>query len=48
MKKFEKRFYDAPSVRVYEVIHQGVLCGSGDTEGYGNGNEYDDDDFNAS
>jgi hypothetical protein len=48
MKKIEKRFYEAPSSRVYEVAQQGVLCQSGNTEGYQNGEEYDDDDFTTS
>ncbi|MBP5692818.1 MAG: hypothetical protein J6W86_03795 [Bacteroidales bacterium] len=47
MKKIEKRFYEAPSSRVYEVAHQGVICQSGDTENINTGEEYDDDDFTS-
>ena len=48
MKKIEKLFYTSPSTRVFEVAHQGVLCQSGDTEGYHDGEGYNDDDFNVS
>ena len=48
MKTIGKQFYQMPLVRVYEVVQQGVLCqNSGDTEGYHEGEEYDDDDFNS-
>ena len=47
MKKTEKRLYEAPLTRVYSVTQQGVLCQSGDTEDFYNGDEYDDDDFNS-
>ncbi|MBR6465679.1 MAG: hypothetical protein IKS82_04510 [Bacteroidales bacterium] len=47
MKKLEKQFYNTPSVRIYEVIQEGVVCQSGDTEQYHDGDEYDDDDFNS-
>lgn len=48
MKKIQKLFYEAPSVKVYEVVQQGVLCQSGNTEGYQDGEEYEDDDFTTS
>ena len=47
MKKIEKRFYEAPWTRVYTVAQQGVLCQSGNTEDFNDGDEYDDDDFNS-
>ena len=47
MKKIRKQHYEAPSTKVYGVAQQGVLCQSGNTEGFHDGEEYDDDDFNS-
>ncbi len=40
-----KQFYEAPSTTVFEVRQEGVLCASGGTESFGNGNSYGDSDF---
>lgn len=47
MKKVEKQLYSAPSATFYKIAQQGVLCQSGNTEGYSDGNSYGDDDFNS-
>jgi hypothetical protein len=31
MERKEKEFYEAPSTKVFEVKHEGVICASGDT-----------------
>ncbi|MBR4802324.1 MAG: hypothetical protein IK041_05895 [Bacteroidales bacterium] len=48
MKRIEKQYYEAPLSRIYGVVQQGILCASGDAEGYHNGNELDDNDFTTS
>ena len=40
-----KDFYKAPSTIVFEVEQEGVICASGETEGYGKGNSYDESFF---
>ena len=40
-----KDFYKAPSTIVFEVEQEGVICASGDTEQFINGNSYDDSNF---
>ncbi|MBQ3757372.1 MAG: hypothetical protein IJJ72_11530 [Bacteroidales bacterium] len=45
MEKKEKQFYEAPSVEFFEVKQEGVICASGKTEQFRNGDSYDDDDF---
>lgn len=47
MKKIERKHYETPSSRIYEAVQQGVLCQSGNTEGYQDGEEYGDDDFTS-
>ena len=47
MKKTEKQFYITPSARIYEVVQEGVICQSGNTEQYHDGDVYGDDDFNS-
>ena len=37
-----KDLYEAPSMTVIEVMQEGVICASGDTEQFINGNSYDD------
>ena len=37
--------YEAPSMTVIEVMQEGVICASGDTEQFINGNSYDDSNF---
>lgn len=32
--------YEAPEVKVLEVKSEGIICGSGETEQYGPGNNY--------
>ena len=36
-----KNLYEAPSTIVFEVEQEGVICASGETEGFGTGNNYD-------
>lgn len=36
-----KNLYEAPSTIVFEVEQEGVICASGETEGFGTGNSYD-------
>lgn len=40
-----KNLYEAPSTIVFEVEQEGVICASGETEGYGKGNSYDESIF---
>ena len=40
-----KELYDAPSAMIFEVEQEGVICASGDTEQFINGNSYDDSNF---
>ena len=40
-----KEVYDAPSAMILEVEQEGVICASGETEGYGKGNIYDESIF---
>ena len=41
METNHKELYEAPSMTVIEVMQEGVICASGDTEGFGTGNSYD-------
>jgi len=45
METIHKEHYDTPSTRVFEVRQEGVICASGGTEQFGNGNSYDDSFF---
>ena len=36
-----KDLYKAPSTIVFEVEQEGVICASGETEGFGTGKNYD-------
>ena len=47
MKRTPKMDYEAPLIQVYEVSYESVICVSGDTEKYHNGESYNDDDFNS-
>lgn len=40
-----KELYDAPSAMILEVEQEGVICASGETEGFGKGNSYDESFF---
>ena len=40
-----KNLYEAPSTIVFKVEQEGVICASGDTEQFINGNSYDDSNF---
>ena len=40
-----KNLYEAPSTIVFEVEQEGVICASGETEGFGTGNSYDESIF---
>ena len=46
MEAKQKELYEAPSMMVFEVKQEGVICASGGTEQFGNGNNYDDLLFN--
>ena len=46
MEAKQKELYEAPSMMVFEVKQEGVICASGGTEQFGNGNNYDDSLFN--
>ena len=45
METKQKELYEAPSTMVFEVKQEGVICASGGTEQFGNGNNYDDSFF---
>ena len=45
MKNDWKTIYEAPQTRVFEMRTEGVLCASGETESFLNGNSYDDSIF---
>lgn len=45
MEKKEKQIYEAPSVKFFEVAQESVICASGETEQFGNGGSYGDEDF---
>lgn len=45
METNHKELYEAPSMTVIEVMQEGVICASGDTEQFINGNSYDDSNF---
>jgi len=36
----DRELYEAPEVEVLEVKSEGIICGSGETEQYGPGNNY--------
>ncbi len=46
MKRTPRICYEAPLIQVYEASYEGVICASGDTEKYQEGESYDDNDFN--
>lgn len=43
----ERFFYLAPAIKIYVCNPEGIICTSGDTEGYHDGEEYGDDDFTS-
>ncbi|MBQ5934759.1 MAG: hypothetical protein IJL68_01995 [Bacteroidales bacterium] len=45
MKTKQKTHYETPQSRVFELRTEGVLCASGETESFLNGNSYDDSIF---
>lgn len=45
METKKKERYEAPSAMVFEVRQEGVVCASGGTEQFSNGNSYDDSMF---
>lgn len=46
MKRTSKLCYEAPSVSVFEVEQECVICASGGTESFrDSGNSYNDSDF---
>ena len=45
MERTEKCFYEAPVTEVFTVAQEGVICASGETEQFGNGDSYGNDDF---
>lgn len=46
MKTIHKEPYETPSILIFEVLQEGVICTSGGTEQFGNGNNYDELFFN--
>ena len=48
MKRTPKMNYEAPLTQVYEVAHKGMICTSGNTEKFRDGESYNDDDFTSS
>ena len=45
MERTEKFFYEAPVTKVFTVELEGVICASGETEQFRNGDSYSNDDF---
>lgn len=45
MKAKRSHIYDAPSIRFFGVAEEGVICTSGQTETFEEGNIYDDEFF---
>lgn len=45
MKKDRKTIYEAPQTWVFEMKTEGMLCASGETEKFQNGNSYGDSIF---
>ena len=45
MKTKQKTNYETPQSRVFELRAEGVLCASGETEPFSNGNSYGDSFF---
>lgn len=45
MKTKQKTNYETPQSRVFELRAEGVLCASGETEPFSNGNSYGGDSF---
>ena len=45
MERTKKLRYEAPSTTVLEFWQEGVICASGNTEGFGTGNSYDESIF---
>ena len=43
----ERLFYLAPTIKIYVCNPEGIICTSGDTELYHDGEEYEDDDFTS-
>lgn len=41
----KRLLYEIPSLTVLEVRQEGVICASGDTEGFGTSNSYDESIF---
>lgn len=46
MERTKMQLYEAPSTQVFEVKVEGVVCSSGGTEQFCNGENYGDSDFN--
>lgn len=45
MEKTDKQLYEAPSMMMIEMLQQSMLCASGDTERFTEGESYGNDDF---
>lgn len=45
MKAKRSQFYEAPSIRFFGVVEECVICTSGQTETFEEGNSYEDEFF---
>ena len=45
MERTEKCFYEVPVTEVFTVAQEGVICATGETEQFRNGNSYGNDVF---
>ena len=45
METISKALYEAPLTQVLDLVTEGVVCLSGGTEQFDNGNSYDDSFF---
>jgi hypothetical protein len=47
IRDLEPLSYLAPKIKIYVCNPEGIICTSGDTESYHDGEEYGDDDFTS-
>ena len=43
--KTEKELYEAPSMEIFEIVNEGIICASGDTLSGASGNVFLDSGF---
>ena len=41
----EKELYEAPSMEIFEIVNEGIICASGDTLSGASGNDFLDGGF---